>query len=153
MQIEGLGDITKQCEIVLEAKQQELLEAQDRIGVLKSEIAALEKLTKVAASIGNITVSARAARTPRPVVARGEGRGAALVAILRDTDKSLDLGTLARKLGLEDNSANRTKVSAALTPLVVGPQSPVVRVATGIYAARTVGAVEMPDEEVAEASA
>lgn len=149
MHIEGLGDITKQCEIVLEAKQNELAAAVEQVSTLKAEIAALEKLTKVAASIGDITVSnksnGRRSASPRASVARGEGRGSQVLALLRETDKSLDLGTIVRKLGMEDNSSNRTKISAALTPLVSGPQSPVVRVATGIYAARTVGQVDMPD--------
>lgn len=148
MQIEGLGDITKQCESVLESKRQELVETQAQIGTLKAEIAALVKLTKVAASLGDITVAGKpagrrqAALNPRGP--KGDSRGMAVLNLLRETDKSLDLGTICRKLNMEDNAQNRTKVSAALTPMVSGPQSPVIRVSVGVYAARRVGAVELP---------
>lgn len=150
MQIEGIGDIVGYCERLVETKQKEIETALEQVALLKSEVAALHKLAKAAGSIG-LTVPVRREKVHR---AKGEmkpnSRTAQVLEVLRASQTALDLGTIARRIGLEDNTVNRTKISAALTTMVRGPQSPAIRVGAGTYTARQLGHIdELPEDQVA----
>jgi hypothetical protein len=152
MIIEGVDAIAQHCTNLYAAKVVELESLKAQIASVQAEIKALGKLTKAVEGVGDIKPIERLAPKRARKVAGEQSRGAAVLEILRSTPQSLDLGTIARKMGMEDTTTNRTKISAAITALIRGPHSPVVRVSAGVYAARTTGRVEEPEEEAAESA-
>lgn len=137
MAIETINDIQDQLTKLIESKQKALDEYEAGRIMLRSELASLQK---AATSLG--AGKGKEPKAKGPQRQNGEVTRTTLVLdALRQSARALDLGALAKAVGLDDNANNRTKINATLTPMLKGHDSPVIRVSPGIYAARTTGEV------------
>lgn len=136
MAIETIDDIQAQLTQLIESKQKALDEYEAGRIMLRSELSSLLKAQTSLNAGSKAQPKAKRERTQNGEVSRT----ALVLDALRKSAKALDLGALAKAVGLEDNANNRTKINATLTPMLKGHDSPVVRVSAGIYAAREVRA-------------
>lgn len=142
MAIETINDIQAQLNQLIATKQKALDEYEAKRIMLRAELSSLQR---AALSLSPAKAQAPKARPQQQQRANGSSgevsRTSQVLDVLRKSTKALDLGALAKAVGLDDNAQNRTKINATLTPLLKGHDSPVVRVSPGIYAARTHGEV------------
>jgi hypothetical protein len=134
--IETINDIQAQLQQLIDSKQKALDEYEAGRIMLRAELSSLQKAA--------LSLAGTKAQAPRAKKQRYNGevsRTTQVLEVLQKSTKALDLGALAKAVGLEDNAQNRTKINATLTPMLKGHDSPVIRVSPGIYAARTVGEV------------
>jgi hypothetical protein len=129
-----INSLHTQCTKLVEAKRQELEIATNKVKDIKAELLALEKIQKSFSLFGS--PSDEPVRRTRSVRNGQPTKVARVLEILKSSDKALDTGSIAKALGDEDNARTRTQISGILGKFCQGPDSPIVRVSPGIYAAR-----------------